>query len=221
LAKTKGGKRLEKNKKAILLALFFFSVFLPPAQASVNSQGIDGLINVPSAYVRQPWKAGVGYFCASGDSLLAGNLSVPGGVELAYKYRLGERGFHSGNYSVKIALLQEKILSPALAVGAEDLTGENRRAGYLAMSKQGPWGVRLHLGAKTAGGFFYGLERQIKLRGDLRKMLPFMPLFTLMLEYDGHNFNYGAYARNSRGVRIDLAWRGLDNKFMIGAQKEF
>ncbi|MDR2005941.1 MAG: YjbH domain-containing protein [Acidaminococcales bacterium] len=215
------GGRCIKNKIIILLPLLFFGGLLPPAGASVNYKGIDGLINIPSAYVRSSWKTGVGYFYANGGGVVAGNVNLPGDMELACKYKLDGCGLADGSYSLKIALLQEKILAPALAVGVEDLTGEERRAWYLAVSKQGPWGFRLHLGAKSAAGLFYGLEKQFKLKGDLRKMFPFIPLFTLMLEYDGHSFNYGVYARNSRGMRVDFAWRGFDNRFMVGVQKEF
>ncbi|MDR3348330.1 MAG: YjbH domain-containing protein [Acidaminococcales bacterium] len=210
-----------KNKALILLPLLLLGAFCRPAGAAVNCNGTDGLINIPSAYVRPAWKAGMGYFYADGGGVVAGNVNLPGDMELSCRYTLDGRGLSGGRYNLKIALLKEKILAPAIAAGAEDLAGENRRSYYLAVSKQGPWGLRLHLGAKSAAGLFGGLEKQFKLKGDLRKMLPFIPLFTLMLEYDGHNFNYGLYARNSRGMRIDVAWRGFDNKFIIGAQKEF
>ena len=207
--------------KTVVCVFVFFSMFVPACLAGTSPKGVSGLINVPSAYISRNWKANVGYFNTSLGESIAGNISLPIGVEFAYsRWRLDHRE-NSSLFSFKVPLMREAVLKPAIAIGVEDFTDRFDRSYYLAMSKQGPFGFRLHLGARSGdkNGLFYGVEKQIRLKGDLEKQNLFVPILNLILEYDGNNFNYGFYIRNKNGFRVDFAWH--DKTFRTGFQYEF
>jgi hypothetical protein len=205
-------------QRGIAFLLVLLICCLPEAQAA-NHKGIDGLINIPSAYVQLPGRVSAGYFSWRDGSSLSSNVSLPDGVELAISYWALNGGRQEGIYSGKIAVMKEKVLAPAVAVGVVDITDAAGRNFYLAVSKNALWGLRLHTGLTSGRGVFGGLEKQFKLKSDLRKRPPFIPLFALVIEHDGKNFNYGLYVRNSRGLRLDVGW--LDRRFMAGVQMEF
>ena len=211
-----------KHKGAALcLAAFFCFLLVFPVSAATTANGYSGLINIPSAYVLRQGQGGLGYFNLRDGESFVGSFSVFSGFELGYSRWLPDVGKNVNVYSAKVVVLQERVLKPAIAVGVSDLADQLDRSYYVMASKQGPWGVRLHLGAQSGekSALMYGLEKQFRLTGDLRKALPFIPVFNLMLEYDGQGFNYGAYVRSKNGLRLDLGWR--DDRFYAGAQLEF
>ncbi len=201
--------------------LLFFMLSTLPADAAATPEGRSGLINIPTAYVLKPFHGGTGYFNFPGGDSFSGNIAVLPRVELGYSRWRSESSRDYNLYSGKVVLLEELVLRPAIAIGVDDIGGKLDRSYYLTVSKQGPWGIRLHLGARSgaSNGLFYAMEKQIRLTDDWRKKLPFIPIFNLALEYDGQHFNYGAYVRNKHGFRLDLGWR--DERFYYGVQLEF
>ncbi len=210
-------------KKIVLITFIFFNMVVLSADASIMYNGVDGLINVPSAYVKKPYSAKLGYFYTSSFQSMAGNVSLLNDMDFSYSRQRFDNNKDYNIYSTKIALLKEKVLLPAVAVGVIDLSNQFDRSYYVTTSKQGPFGFRLHLGARFSenheNAVYYGLEKQIRLSDDLKKMLSFMPVFNLMLEYDGNSFNYGAYVRNSKGMLFNIAFR--DRMFQASIQYEF
>lgn len=211
-----------KYKKTFVCLIICLQALLPLAYAGTTPKGLSGLINIPSAYVSKSWTTNIGYFNTYEGASLAGNVSLPFGAEFAYsRWRID----HDNNYdlfSFKVPVLHEQVLKPAIAIGVEDITDKFDRNYYIAMSKQGPMGFRLHLGARsgdTNNGVFYGLEKQIRLKGDLANHNLFIPVLNLTLEYDGQHLNYGFYIRHKSGVRVDFAWH--DDRFRSGVQFEF
>ena len=171
---------------------------------------------------RSDWKVNVGYFNTRYGSSVAGNISLPVGAEIAYsKWHIdGEN--NRDMISLKVPVMREKVMKPAVSIGVEDIADDCDRSYYLAMSKQGPWGIRMHMGVRSGHeqkGMFYGIEKQIRLKGDIAKQKLFVPALNFTLEYDGRRPNYGMYIRNSNGFRVDLAWH--KNSFRFGIQKEF
>lgn len=206
--------------------LMFFVIcnilFTAVCSAGTTPKGASGLVNVPSAYIAKYWKVNIGYFNTTYGSSLAGNISLPLGAELAYSsWHINDEN-NRNMLSIKVPILTEKVMKPAVAIGVEDLTGDFDRSYYLAMSKQGPWGVRMHLGVRSGreqNGMFYGIEKQIRLKGGLERQKLFVPALNFTLEYDGQRPNYGIYIRNSNGIRIDFAWH--HDTFRAGVQVEF
>ena len=216
------GGALVTYKKTLFALFVVFFVVSSTCFAGTTPKGGSGLINIPVAYIARDWKGSIGYFNTYDGESTAGNVSLPIGVEFAYsRWRLDD-GDNCSIFSFKVPLMKEKVLKPALAIGVEDITNRFDRHFYLVMSKQGPMGFRLHLGARNghkANGLFYGLEKQIRLKGNFAKQNLFIPVLNFTLEYDGQHVNYGMYIRNSKGIRLDFAWH--DNSFRTGVQYEF
>ena len=210
-----------KNIRPLLSVLLTCALFSLPADASVNYKGISGLIDIPSAYVKRSGKGSVGYAYWRSVDAVSGNISMFGEAELAYSYWSSSQQT-TGMCSIKLAILREELLSPALAAGVEDITNGVGRGYYLVVSKQLPWGLRLHTGyrgGKLINSLFCGVEKQIRLKTDLRKIEKFVPVFAVLLEHNGQDINYGVYIRTSRGLRFDLGWN--EQRLLVGAQVEF
>ena len=107
--------------------------------------------------------------------------------------------------SAKYQLIAESVLTPAVAVGIEDIGDKLDRAGYVAATKEGPWGFRGHVGIGT-GRFqngFIAMEKQFKVNSDVLNL-------SLALEYDGHHFNYGAALPVGKLVQAEIGMRSND-----------
>lgn len=210
-------------KIKIIISLILLNAFYTvTCLAATTPKGSSGLINIPSAYISRDWKFNIGYFNTRYGSSVAGNISLPFGAEVAYsKWHMNDKN-NRDMLSVKFPVMHEKVMKPAIAVGVEDMADDFDRSYYLAMSKQGPWGIRMHMGVRSGReqkGMFYGIEKQIRLKGEITKQKLFVPAINFTLEYDGRRPNYGMYIRNSNGFRVDFAWH--KNSFRFGIQKEF
>lgn len=209
-------------KKVVFCCLLLFFANFSAVDASTTYKGKSGLINIPSAYVLRQGHGGVGYFNVRNGESIAGSLSLMDNLEFSYSHWRLSGQDDKNLYSFKMVLAQEEFLKPAIAFGVEDLADDFDRSFYLVTSKQMPWGLRLHMGVKSgsdANGLFYGLEKQIRLTSDYMQKKSFIPVLNFMIEYDGQNFNYGAYIRSSKGLRFDIGWH--DDTFRTGIQLEF
>jgi len=176
-----------------------------PCEAKILLSSISGVINVPSAHVRT-----MGAFSLMGQQtedghVLGINAAVLPDLEIAYS-RFSPK--HEGDFnmvSAKYQLLSESVLSPALAIGVEDIGDKLERSGYVVATKEGPWGFRGHLGIGT-GRFqngFIAMEKQFKVNSDILNL-------SLALEYDGHHFNYGATLPVGKLVQAEVGMRSND-----------
>lgn len=210
------------RKKIFCCCLLLLFVGCISVDAATTSKGKSGLINIPSAYVLRKGHGGLGYFNIPNGDSFAGSISLMNNFEVSYSRWCLDGKEDKNLYGFKAVLAQEEFLKPALAIGVEDLADNLDRSFYLVTSKQMPWGLRLHMGVKSgheAKGLFYGIEKQVRLTNNYMERKSFIPALNIMVEYDGHNFNYGAYIRNSRGLRFDICW--YDDTFRTGIQLEF
>ena len=138
-------------------------------------------------------------------NVLGVNATVLPSLELSYS-RFNPK--HENNFnmlSAKYQLIAESVLTPAVAVGIEDIGDKLDRAGYVAATKEGPWGFRGHVGIGT-GRFqngFIAMEKQFKVNSDVLNL-------SLALEYDGHHFNYGATLPVGKLVQAEIGMRSND-----------
>ena len=174
------------------------------AWAGPSPFGLMGNINTPSADVLRPGQFGVGFYAVEGGSLAMAAVSPVSGLELGVASLPENSGRDSGmRLDIKTTLLSEAILLPGVVLGLEDVTNERETSPYLAMSKTGPWGFRLHAG--VGGGRFNGafatLEKTFRpSRHPYAKQ--FAPT-TLLMEYDGQHMNYGLRVEVNKGVKIE------------------
>jgi len=193
-------------KKAFgVLALVGCLIFTVPCEAKMLLSSISGVINVPSAHVRNIGEFSVMAQQTEDGNVLGVNAAVLPNLEVAYS-RFNPK--HESNFnmlSAKYQLIPESVLTPAVAVGIEDIGDKLDRAGYVAVTKEGPWGFRGHVGIGT-GRFqngFIAMEKQFKVNSDVLNL-------SLALEYDGHHFNYGATLPVGKLVQAEIGMRSND-----------
>ena len=183
------------------------------AAPSVN--GPTGLINIPSADVLHEGQYSLGYYNLKEGGAGSFNFNLIRNLEMGIA---GLRYDSSSNHTLlnaKYAVLPETILTPGLAIGVEDLTGDQERSTYAAVSKALPFGFRIHAGVGNGrfSGGFYGIEKTINPISILTGNSGF-PATTLILEHDGRHTNYGARLAVAAGLKLDAGWR--DRNFYVG-----
>ena len=192
--------------EACLVAVCLF--FPAAAAAGPSPSGVMGNINTPSADVLRPGQVAAGVYGVQ-HGVVAQVAAAPlSGVELGIAWLPQGDGLAAATrLDVKTSLLAEAIMLPGVVFGVEDVTDERERSPYMAVSKTGPLGFRLHLG--VGGGRFDGafatLEKTFRPSRH-RQAKKFAPT-TLLLEYDGRDFNYGARAEVGKGVKLEGGYR--------------
>ena len=185
-----------------------------PCEAKVLLSSVSGVINVPSANVRSLGHVEVMGQYTEDMTALGGNIAALPGLEVAYSRLSPNHGEDFNMYSAKYQFVPETITTPAVAVGVEDFGDEIERSSYVVATKEGPWGVRGHAGVGT-GRFsngFVALEKQFKVNSKAFNL-------SLALEYDGHDFNYGATVPMGKmlqaeaGVRSKALYVGVKSVF--------
>lgn len=155
------------------------------AEAKITPSGTSGIINTPSAFVRHAGHFSIGYDMTKDDKTLHGNIALPLGLEVAGAQVDPKHGDNYSMVSGKWRLLQDTPFTPAIAIGGDDLGNEKDRRGYVVISKALPYGFKIHggIGTDQYKHGFGALEKDFKIGGQA---------LTLMGEYDGSHFNYGA-----------------------------
>lgn len=200
-----------KKQAAILMLACAFCV-PRAALAKTTPRGTSGVINAPSGYVRMPGHVSAGMDWTKDDKTLRGNVSLPLGLEIAASHTNPKHGDTYDTVSAKWQVIRETPVTPAIAIGVEDIGDQDERKGYMALSKALPADFKIHagIGTKNYKHGFYGLEKNVKLLGAG---------MTLMGEYDGSHFNYGAalpiakFLEGEVGVRDHHLYGGLNLTF--------
>ena len=182
-----------------------------PVLAAPSINGSTGLINNPSSDVLREGEFSLGYY-----HLKEGGVGVFN-TNILPKLELGVAGFRydeqdNKNYiNAKFSVVPETVLSPGLALGVEDIGGEDKRSAYAVASKALPLGFRIHAGVGDGrfNGVFGGIEKTINPVGLITGNNVF-PATTLIAEYDGKHMNYGARMSIVPGLKLDAGWRNHD-----------
>ena len=173
-------------EKKIFAAMLAVLAAVPlAAEAKTTPSGTSGVINTPSAYVRRPGHLSIGYDLTKDDHNLRGNVALPLGLEVAGSRVDPKHGDIYSTVSAKWNLIPETPVTPAVAIGGEALGNQVDRRGYIVVSKALPLGFRIHggIGTDQYKHGFGALEKDIKVGTQA---------MTVMGEYDGSHFNYGA-----------------------------
>lgn len=196
-----------KKNVVVLSALALLSLS-QVSEAKILQSGTSGVINVPSASVRSIGHVSVGVQGTEDGNFVAANVALVPGVEVAASHVNPKHADAFNEFSAKLQFLPETAATPGVAIGVEDVSDKSDRAGYAVASKSLPWGLKAHAGVGT-GRFkngFAALEKSFKL-------------FDVALEYDGHDFNYGAsvpfgkFLQAEVGVRSKAAFAGVNFTF--------
>lgn len=188
-----------------LLGLAFFLLCTAYANAAPSLQGSTGLIDIPSADVLGSGQAAAGYYHMGSDNNGVLTFHAVPNMEVGAAY--AAQGTDGMRLQAKVSLLPEEMLTPAVALGVEDITGEQQRSWYAVASKSLPDGIRLHIGAGNGrfGGLFAGVEKRLKRVSVLPGKSS--PAAVLLAEYDGHDMNAGIRFMVNPLVKVDVGWR--------------
>ncbi len=194
--------------RAVACLLTFCCLFPVAVWAGPSPAGVMGNINTPSADVLRPGQIAAGLYAVQ-DGVVSQVAAAPlQGLELGVAWLPEGNGYASAaRLDLKTSLLSEAIMLPGVVIGVEDVTGERERSPYMAVSKTGPMGFRLHLGVGGGrfDGVFAALEKTYRPSRH-RHAKKFAPT-TLLLEYDGRDMNYGARVDVGDGVKIEGGYR--------------
>lgn len=197
--------------RKVLLCLCCLMALTVTSMAAPSVNGYTGLIDNPSADVLRPGHFSLGYYHIHDGDVGILNVHLVRNVELGIA---GNSYFGQPNKAVvnaKFALANEKILTPGIAVGIEDIGDVHNRSLYAVASKALPFGFRLHvgLGSGRFDGAFASLEKIINPVSIVPGSKGF-PVTTLMLEHNGKTLNYGARFSLAPGLKLDAGWRSHD-----------
>lgn len=96
-----------------------------------------------------PGHVSVGYDMTKDGQILHGNVALPLGLEVAgARFDPKDSDIYS-TVSAKWELLRETPVTPAIAIGGDDLGDEKDRRGYVVVSKALPFGFKIHGGIGT------------------------------------------------------------------------
>jgi len=184
--------------------------------AAPSIHGSTGMITTPSADVLQKGDFSIGYYKLEDARVGTFNMNIVKNVEIGVSNFNYDQRDNETYFSAKWALLPETVVTPGLAIGVEDIGDEDERSAYVVASKALPFGFRIHggIGDGRYEKGFVALEKTINplsIVGDNNTF----PATTLIAEYDGDNFNYGARLSLVSGLKIDAGVR--DHDFYFGA----
>ena len=179
--------------------------------------GTTGMIRTPTADVVRSGHTGAGYYYwqDNGNGVLVFGAAKDIEVSTAAPWNNGTS--QAWTVNAKWNVSQETLLTPAIAVGCEDVDGRNRRSVYGVVSKALPYGFRVHVGTGTGRfeGMFGAVEKVLNPT-SLKKQGSGFPVTSLIVEMDGKKMNYGIRMRLARGLRLDGGWLGQDEKMYLG-----
>lgn len=190
-------------KKTLLAAAICCTTLLgsASAEAYTSTNGSTGLINTPNANIVEDFSLGF-YDINNGQRYLLG-IGLSENLELGVAgYEWDGRRDDSVQLNLKYALAGEKILTPGIAVGLEDITDEDDRTAYIVASKGLVGGVRAHIGLGNGryDGLFAGIE--VGLTNGF-----ILPKTVLVAEHDGSDFNYGLRIGLTEDLKVHVGER--------------
>ncbi len=203
-------------KKAFLTAAAVL-LAAAPVYAAPSVNGSTGLINTPSADVLQEGQFSLGYHHLKEGGVGSFNINLAKNLEVGvagFRYDSDSNRDNQTYFNAKYSLVPETVITPGLAIGVEDIGGEDKRTFYAAASKALPFGFRLHAGVGDGryDGVFASLEKTINPIGLITGSNTF-PATTLIAEWDGDRMNYGARLSVVPGLKIDAGWRHSETYF--------
>ncbi len=196
-----------KQFLAFLFCAAVFAAVPQPAAAAPTVYGTTGMIANPSADVLRDGQFSLGYFRIQDATNATMAVNVADGLEIGAANLNNHRQGSDTMLNVKYSLISEQLLTPGLAIGAEDSYHGGRRSLFAVASKGLPLGMRLHIGAGNGrfDGVFAGLEKTWNPVSAVTGNNVF-PATTLLVEFDGRRMNYGARLALVPGLKMDAGW---------------
>lgn len=199
---------MNMGHREIIGGLLCFCCWSTVVTAAPAAGGETGNLMTPSADMMRPGQFHAGWYEQAGQQHLAAAAALNCRWEISALRRTGSDASHA-EVGFKYALRSENVLTPGLAVGAEDVTANRRRSFYAVMSKTLPYGMRLHAGVgngRYAGGFA-AFEVRLLPKADVGRF----PDASVYAEHvDGHAA-YGVRMALFRGMKLALGVDGHEH----------
>lgn len=182
--------------------------------ASPSYMGTTGSFMTPSAEVVSQGNVSLSYWHSTDGDHKMGTVGfgIAPNVEVsvAHQWSTDKATIISGKYG----LVKEGLAMPAVAIGLIDATDEWDQTVYMAATKNLPFGFKATIGYGNGmyDGVFGSVEKTISLipGGD-----DLFPATTLVVEYDAHDWNYGARLAIAAGAKLTIG--RFDDRTYIGA----
>lgn len=206
-----------RTSLSLSCALLVLAVCIGTAAAAPSFFGYTGLIRIPTADSLDKEEYNAAAFAINVDegadfTVYAANFGVIPELEVGFARVKPDEASGETWLNAKYAFAQETNQNPAIAGGVVDLTDETDTTAYIVVSKSFPRQYRTSLGEITSprahvgvgGGQLDGLFAGVSATlGDR---------FTLMVEYDSNDFNWGARLALAEEWRVHFgAFDGLDD----------
>ncbi len=191
------------NCKAAIYYMIIGLFLLPAAALAAPAlNGSSGLLSSPSADVLAGGNFSLAVWQGRGWQRQSAAIGLGGGLEFAHG-RKQEKGFLFEQNSFKLALQNEGLLLPGIAVG-----GESGGAYYGMLSKFLPGGYRLHLGFGNGrfDGAFGGVEKVLNPPRLKDKNASGGPIVKAVFDFDGDLMHYALRAAWKNGVQGQVAY---------------
>jgi hypothetical protein len=195
--------------KKVIIGTIFIMMLSATVSAAPSVNGSTGQINNPSADVLREGQFALGYYHLNDGGVGVFNMNLAPNLEAGVAgFRFDNSSDNSTLINAKLAIAQESVLTPGIAVGVEDIANRQQRSAYAVASKSLPFGFRIHAGVGNGryDGVFASLEKTINPISIITGNNTF-PATTLIMEYDGKNMNYGARMSIVPGLKVDAGWR--------------
>ena len=203
-------------QKIIRLSVLFFVLFGSFGEAAPSTGGETGTLSAPSADFMREGQFHLGWQYRSYQRTIAAAAAVTNRFELSILQRS-----HSGQRTVeagfKYAVRPETIFTPGIAVGVEDAAAEYQRSVYAVMTKELPYGIKVHAG--LGSGRYRGGFAAAEIRLFPQKQPGVFPDTTLYAEHTDCHAVYGVRIALVRGASF---MAGVDgHEHFIGLSYNF
>ena len=196
---------MKKQGISWLLGLVCVASLLGTAAAAPSAGGGTGNLMTPSADLMRQGQFHIGWQQEAGSHSLAAAVPVTNRFEISVLQRT-QAGHSSLEAGFKYSLRGEGVLTPGIAIGAEDIAAEHRRSVYAVVTKTLPYGLRVHAGVgngRYAGGFA-ALEVRLLPRAAVGRF----PDVTAYAEHVDDHAAYGLRLALARGLKVSAGVDG-------------
>ena len=198
---------MKRTITAVCAAIMLTAV---SAEAAPTVTGSTGMTYVPTADVLRDGHFSLGYHHLDDAEAFSVGYGASDAWEISAAALDHDHRSRDLCLNTKFSLMSENVVRPGIAIGMEDILGEEDRTAYAVASKTLPLGLRIHAGIGDGryDGVFGGIEKTFTPTGITGASI--FPATTLSAEYDGEEMIYGIRLAIAGGVKAQALWRDGD-----------
>ena len=184
-------------QKIVCLTALVLVLFASFGEAAPSAGGETGTLAAPSADFMRAGQFHLGWQYRSHQRTAAAAAALTNRFEFSILQR-SRSGHQTVEAGFKYAVRPETIFTPGIAVGVEDVAAEYQRSVYAVMTKELPYGIRVHAG--IGSGRYRGGFAAAEVRLFPQKQPGMFPDTTLYAEHADRHAVYGIRIALIRGA---------------------